>query len=87
MSKDNMLVHESGHGLKSVITDKDRSFLVIKIKPHDIYEELNLVKTNNIYFRKFIYSKTNFQPELIHIQHTQVSLSFGRNLQTLRSSV
>ena len=41
--------------------------LIIKIKPHDISEELNLVKNNNIWFRKFIYSKNNFQFELIHI--------------------
>ena len=40
---------------------------IIKIKPHDISEELNLVKNNNIWFRKFIYSKDNFKFELIHI--------------------
>ena len=41
--------------------------MIIKIKPHDISEELNLFKSNNIWFRKCIYSKNNFQFELIHI--------------------
>ena len=40
---------------------------MINIKPHDISEDLNLVKNNSIWFRKFIYSKNNFQFELIHI--------------------
>ena len=46
-----MLVHESGYGLKSVITDKARSFNDNQNKNHTIILKnliSNLVKTNNI---------------------------------------
>ena len=64
-----MLVHESGYGLKSVITDKARSFIDNQNKNHTIILK-NLIWSKLIIFSSenlFIQTKKNFQFELIHI--------------------